>query len=222
GPGGPEAERVYREYEELSHLTKEELQAMAGEGKRKAKADLKAKEQDPALQELERKLARAKRKGDEEEIARLTKEIEKESGKPLLTTAAKKGKRSGPDKDLVRASDLAQPARAGHLVREFGQGDREQIEASHREPAVPQVLTLLNGFVERKITSNPKSLLVESLALARLPEEKLKVAFLGVLGRLPTAAEKTLWMPELSAKEATASKDLIATLLNTHEFLFIQ
>jgi hypothetical protein len=222
GPGGPEAERVYREYEELSHLTKEELQAMAGEGKRKAKADLKAKDQDPALQELERKLARAKRKGDEEEIARLTKEIEKKSGKPLLMPAAKKGKRAGADKDLVRASDLPQPAKAGHLVREFGQGDREQIETSHREPAVPQVLTLLNGFVERKITSNPKSALVESLALARTAEEKLKVAFLGVLGRPPTDAEKALWMPELSSKEATASKDLIATLLNTHEFLFIQ
>ena len=48
---------------------------------------------------------------------------------------------------LVFSADVA------ILVREFGQGDREQIEASHRDPAVPQVLTLLNGFIERKITS---------------------------------------------------------------------
>jgi hypothetical protein len=39
---------------------------------------------------------------------------------------------------------------------------------------------------------------------------------------MPTAAEKALWIPDLSARTAEASKDLVATLLNTHEFLFIQ
>jgi len=221
GAGSPEAEKVYREYEELSHLTKEELQKMAGEGKRNARMDLKAKEEDPATQELMRKLARAKRKGDEDEVARLTKEIEKKSGKPLLMPGARKGKRGGGG-ELVRASDLQQPAKPGHLVREFGQSDREQIETSHKDPAVPQVLTLLNGFVERRITSNPRAVLVEAVTAARTPEEKVKAAFLGVLGRPPTAAEKALWIPDLAANNAQASKDLVATLLNTHEFLFIQ
>jgi hypothetical protein len=222
GAGSPEAERVYREYEELSHLSKEDLQAMATDGKKKGMAALKAKDEDPALQELARRLARAKKKGDEDEVARLTKEIEKKSGKPLLMPAGKKGKRAGADKDLVRASDLSQPAKPGHLVREFGQGDREQIEASHKDPAVPQVLTLLNGFVERRVTSNPKAALVAAISAARTPEEKVTAAFMGVLGRPPAAAEKALWIPELSAKEATAVKDLTATLLNTHEFMFIQ
>ena len=222
GAGGAEAERVYREYEELTKLTKDDLQAMANEGKRKARADMKAKEEDPALQELQRKLVRAKRKGDETEVARLTKEIESKSGKPLLMPGGKKGGKRGGAGELARASDLPQPARPGHLLREFGQSDREQIETSHKDPAVPQVLTLLNGFVEKRITSNPRAVLVESVASARGAEEKLKAAFLGVLGRLPTAAEKALWIPDLSAHDAAASKDLVATLLNTHEFMFIQ
>jgi hypothetical protein len=222
GSDSPEAERVYKEYEELSHLTKDELQTMANEGKRKAKMDLKAKDEDPAAQQLARKIARAKKKGDEDEVARLTKELEKKSGKPLLMPAGKKGNGKRAAGDLVRASDLPQPAKPGHLVREFGQSDREQIETSHKDPAVPQVLTLLNGFVERRVTSNPRSVLVESIALAKTAEEKLKVAFLGVLGRLPSAAEKALWIPDLSARATEASKDLVATLLNTHEFMFIQ
>ncbi|MBI3856600.1 MAG: DUF1549 domain-containing protein [Planctomycetes bacterium] len=221
GADSPEAERVYKEYEELSRLTKEDLQLIANEGKRKAKADMKAKEETPATLELQRKIARAKKKGDEDEVARLTKELEKQTGKPLLMPK-KGGRRAGADKDLVRASDLPQPARPGHLVREFGQGDREQIEASHKDPAVPQVLTLLNGFIERRVTSNPRAAINDALSAARSPEEKLKAAFLGVLGRLPGSAEKALWIPDLSAQGASASKDLVATLLNTHEFMFIQ
>jgi hypothetical protein len=223
GSDSPEAERVYREYEELSKLSKEDLLAMANEGKKKAKADLKAGSDDPEVQALQRKLARAKKKGEEAEVARLTKELESKSAKPLLMPTGKKaGKKSAGDKDLVRASDLPQPARPGHLLREFGQGDREQIEASHKDPAVPQVLTLLNGFVEQKVAENPRAVLSSSVAAARSPEEKLTQAFLGVLGRVPSSSEKSLWIPELQSQGAVAVKDLLATLLNTHEFLFIQ
>jgi len=222
GADSPEAERVYREYEEMTKLTKDDLLAMAGEGKKKAMADLKkGPAEDPEIRTLQRKLARAKKKGDDAEAARLTKELESKSAKPLLMPAGKKGKRGGADKALVRASDLPQPARPGHLVREFGQGDREQVEASHQDPAVPQVLTLLNGFVEQRVAENPRALLSASIAAGRSSEDKLKQAFLGVLGRLPTPAEKALWMPDLKSREAIAVKDLVATLLNTHEFLFI-
>jgi hypothetical protein len=223
GSDSPEAERVYREYEELSKLSKDDLLTMANEGKKKAKADLKAGSDDPEVQQLQRKLARAKKKGEEAEVTRLTKELEAKSAKPLpMPTGKKAGKKAGADKDLVRASDLPQPARPGHLVREFGQGDREQVEASHKDPAVPQVLTLLNGFVEQKVADNPKAVLSGSIAGARSPEEKLTQAFLGVLGRVPTSSEKALWIPELKSHEGPAVKDLLATLLNTHEFLFIQ
>jgi len=221
GSDSPEAERVYREYDELSHLTKDQLLTMANEGKKKAMADLKAGSDDPEIQALQRKLARAKKKGEDAEVARLTKELESKSAKPLLLPAGKKGKRAG-DRDLVRASDLSQPARPGHLVREFGQGDREQVEASHKDPAVPQVLTLLNGFVEQRVAENAKAVLSAAISAARSPEEKLTQAFLGVLGRPPTSAEKALWIPDLKSKESGAVKDLVATLLNTHEFLFIQ
>ena len=44
--------------------------------------------------------------------------------------------------------DLPQPAPNGHFLREFGQSDREQIQTSHTDASVPQVLSLMNGFVE--------------------------------------------------------------------------
>src|SRR6185295_12167705 len=109
GAGSDEAERVYREYEELTHLTKADLETIAKEGKKKYAAEMK-KEESPEVQELQRKILRAKKKGDETEVARLTKELESKSAKPLLMPK-KGGKRAGADKDLVRASDLPQPAR---------------------------------------------------------------------------------------------------------------
>src|SRR6185295_7450979 len=119
-------------------------------------------------------------------------------------------------------SDLPQPARPGHLVREFGQADREQIETSHKDPAVPQVLTLLNGFVEKRVVSNPKAALLAAIAAAKTPEDKVAAAFMGMLGRPPSAQEKALWTPDVKSQEASAVKDLVWTLANTHEFMFIR
>jgi hypothetical protein len=50
------------------------------------------------------------------------------------------------------------------------------------------------------VTSNPRSVLVESIARGADAGGEGRAAFLGVLGRPPTAAEKALWIPDLSAK----------------------
>ena len=39
------------------------------------------------------------------------------------------------------------PAPAGHFVRKFGQSDRDQIEASHTEANVPQVLVVVERLL---------------------------------------------------------------------------
>ena len=66
---------------------------------------------------------------------------------------------------MKRASELSSPVRDGHPLRQFGQSDREQIEASHTDANVPQVLTLLNGFVDQEIM-RPESLLMRSIEAA--------------------------------------------------------
>ena len=63
---------------------------------------------------------------------------------------------------LVRASELQSPAPVGHFLREFGQSDRDQIENANSEPAVTQVLALMNGQIEKTIISNPRTVLIMS------------------------------------------------------------
>ena len=72
--------------------------------------------------------------------------------KGLRVPGEKRGPRAGRGvRDLTRASDLPSPAPAGHLLRELGQSERELIQESHSDPTVPQVLALLNSFLEQKL-----------------------------------------------------------------------
>ena len=91
---------------------------------------------------------------------------------------------------LMRASEIETPAPPGHFLREFGQSDREVIENSSSESSVPQALTLLNG-VFYKALFDPKSPLSKNLLKAESSEEKIKVLFLSILNRNPSAEELT-------------------------------
>jgi len=63
-------------------------------------------------------------------------------------------KRPGPARGIARASELAAPAPRGHLLREFGQSNRELINSSSREANLAQVLQIMNGHVEKMVVSN--------------------------------------------------------------------
>jgi hypothetical protein len=67
------------------------------------------------------------------------------------------------DAGSVRASELSSPAPGGHLIREFGGSDREQIENSHKQASVTQVLNLLNGYVEAKILTKKDALVLNNV-----------------------------------------------------------
>ena len=92
--------------------------------------------------------------------------------------------------NLMRASEIETPAPPGHFLREFGQSDREVIENSSSESSVPQALTLLNG-VFYKALFDPRSPLSQNLLKAESTEEKIKVLFLSILNRNPSAEELT-------------------------------
>lgn len=123
---------------------------------------------------------------------------------------------------LVRASELPSPAPAGHLAREFGQSDREQIENSNKEPAVTQVLNLMNGFVSKYVSTNPDSPLMAGIESAKKPSDKVDSVFLTILNRYPTKQEKAIWLNDTSSDGRLLAQDLIWTLVNNSEFLFVQ
>jgi len=123
---------------------------------------------------------------------------------------------------VSRASDLPSPAPDGHFLRQFGQSNRNLISASHDDANVPQLLNLLNGFVEERLISQTQAVLRREMIRARIPARQINTAYVGILTREPTGDEMDMWLRLMRADARQGTKDLIWTLLNTHEFLFVQ
>ena len=176
---------------------------------------------------LLRKLQQARRRRDSAEIRKLTAQLQK-LGYMLdkderMKRQRRARRRAGRGRvQLARASELSNPAPPGHFLRQFGQSDREQIEASHREANVPQVLALLNGFIERWVSSNDDAKLARSIANAGDAQGKVDVAYLSILNRLPSKREMSIWTADFERDANQAWQDLVWTLVNTHEFKFVR
>ena len=123
---------------------------------------------------------------------------------------------------LARASELPQPAPAGHFLQKFGQSERLfVVGATSQVGSVPQLMELMNGFPTEVLTS-PDSLIFKKLQLIKSPEKKAEVVFLSILNRLPTEDEKNLLLQEMKDSSSDDFSDLIWALLNTPEFFFIK
>jgi len=122
---------------------------------------------------------------------------------------------------LMRASELEQPARPGHFLREFGQSDRLLIDGGIRSGSVPQVLMMMNGKAQDMLT-NRDSLINRRIASAKDPSEKVEVVFLSILNRKPTLLEKDIAKKELTANGEQGYSNMIWALINTREFSFVE
>ena len=161
---------------------------------------------------LRRALRKANKKGDEVAAAAILERLA-EVGAPVKSRAELR--------DLFRASELEQPAPPDHLLARYGQSDREQIGNGHRDDTVPQVLALLNGFVERELLDDrADAVLVSALHATPNARARIETAWLGVLGREPTADERDLWLRDLESGQPAATHDMLWCLVNTHEFQF--
>ena len=127
---------------------------------------------------------------------------------------------SGYNSALMRASELSSPTPPEHFLRKFGQSSREIIEGGSSESDVTQILSLINGHVEKNIVNDSRAVLYKAIDAAASPEEKVKAAFLAILTRQPTPAELDLMLPE-AKKGREGIKNIIYALLNTNEFIFI-
>jgi Protein of unknown function (DUF1549)/Protein of unknown function (DUF1553) len=122
---------------------------------------------------------------------------------------------------LLRASELSSPAPAGHLLRTFGQSDRQLIDNGSDNPAVTQALSLLNGFIDAEVVSE-RSLLTSTIAKVSDPADKVRALFLMILSRQPSDKELALVMKNAAADGKDALADIAWSLLNTNEFLFVR
>ena len=129
-------------------------------------------------------------------------------------------KKKLPDARLVRSSYLKYPESGGHLIRQFGGSDKEQIENSNYEPNTTQVLSLLNGFVEKNILSNKNADFIVSMKNEKNVNKQIESVFISTLGRKPTIKE-TSQLKTMIAKP-DGWKHVAWIMLNSHEFMFIK
>ncbi len=119
----------------------------------------------------------------------------------------------------LRAAEQESPAPRGHPLRDFGQSDRETIENANSDASVPQSLFLLNGNLMPEII-NKYSQLMLTVNKAQYPDDKVEAAYMTLLSRKPTANEKQTWLK--AQDSGLTMDDLVFSLLNTQQFIFIQ
>jgi hypothetical protein len=122
---------------------------------------------------------------------------------------------------LVRASELPLPAPPGHFLREFGQSDRELIQAESDDGSVPQVLQMFNGPITHMLLEEG-SLMYHNVMSKNRQEDQIDIAFLSVLSRKPSPEEMKIAVAEMKQHGYPGLGNIIWSLVNTREFLFIQ
>ena len=128
---------------------------------------------------------------------------------------------------FARASELPSPAPAKHFLREFGQSDRRVIDNANLEPSIPQVLSMMNGLLEKDICRDPNSVLMQQAVQAGSSQECIEMVFLTMLSRKPNRKELKAWLPDFDAAVSQRQNamvdtfsDLIWTIANSNEFIF--
>lgn len=122
----------------------------------------------------------------------------------------------------VRASELPSPAPREHFLYLFGASDREVVEGASKEPNVGQVLSMMNGFVQRQLVGNSGAHIYKSLEGAGTDEEKIRRIYVAILNRPPTAEEMGWMKGEVESQGEEGLRNIVAALVMSSEFLFLQ
>ncbi|MEM0970926.1 MAG: DUF1553 domain-containing protein, partial [Verrucomicrobiota bacterium] len=123
--------------------------------------------------------------------------------------------------ELIRASEMNQPARGGSLLDTFGQSDRRVTDEHTFDGTVPQVLALMNGPVTNRLTGSG-SKVVEELTDLDTEQDKVRAVYFTMLSRFPSEDELSMGVNLLNDYGNDGVRDLAWALLNSPEFLFIQ
>ncbi len=168
----------------------------------------------PLLAELQK----ARRARDQAKVAEVMQRI-----RDLREQIGSRARGGGSGRGLARASELEMPAPPAHLLREFGQSAKETIDGSFDDANVPQALRLMNGVVDEELL-RPGSAIsrhLHAVTPERDPQAAVELAYLAILQRRPTAAEGRAWARDIHDDGTEAVHDLVWTLVNSHEFRFV-
>jgi hypothetical protein len=122
----------------------------------------------------------------------------------------------------VRASELPSPAPRDHFLYLFGASDREVVDASSKEPNVGQVLSLMNGFVQRELVNKSSAHLYQTLDGATSDKEKVRRLYIAILNRPPTDQEMSWMLDEVKKQGDAGYRNIVSALVMSSEFLFLQ
>lgn len=122
---------------------------------------------------------------------------------------------------LARASELPSPLPPNHFLRMFGQSDRELIQASSTWGSVPQVLFMFNGQISHMLLEK-NSTIYNTIVRKKSVKDGVEAVFLTILAREPTDAEMAAAIKEVKVDGPAGYGNVVWSLINTREFLFIQ
>ena len=122
---------------------------------------------------------------------------------------------------LARASELPSPVSASHFLRTFGQSDRQLISASSDSGSVPQILFMFNGPVTHMMLEKG-STIYNNVVDQKTVKDGVGVIFMTILNRKPDSDEAKIAMSEIEKNGPAGYGNVIWSLVNTREFLFIQ
>lgn len=146
---------------------------------------------------------------------------EQEGRKVDSQAAVNKGKFQFKGQFMARASELPSPLPPDHFLRLFGQSDRELISSSHSAGSVPQILMMFNGPMSHKLLEKD-STIYNSITRKKTIHDGIRTVFLTILSRPPDADELALAAGEVKEDGPVGYGNVVWSLLNTREFLFIQ
>jgi hypothetical protein len=225
-PPGQEA-AIRDEWAQLNKMSVGDLLAQA---QRTVDARIVLRRAQIETDERKQELQQAQKRGDMAAVARLEKRIDElaaEAGaaRDVFTIdGPAAGKETDPrwravSRQFVRASEISTPIALGHFLRQFGQSDRREIDASNTLANVTHALALMNGELTKQAMEDDSYL--RRQVQPHTGEDRLRAIFRSVLVRSPTADEAARCR-QLSSESASFETDLIWALLNTPEFLFNQ
>ena len=122
---------------------------------------------------------------------------------------------------LARASELPLPLPPEHFLRQFGQGDRELIEAATLDGSVGQILAMFNGEITHMMLEKG-SVIYDNVLKVTSVSDRINVIFYSILTRAPKSSEDEIARQEIRSSGAAGYGNVIWALINTKEFLFIQ
>lgn len=146
---------------------------------------------------------------------------EQEGGKMDYQASVNQGMFQFKGQFMARASELPSPLPPDHFLRLFGQSDRELISSSSHTGSVPQILMMFNGPMSHKLLEKD-STIYNNIIRKKTIHEGIRTVFLTLLSRPPDADEMALAVGEVKEDGPVGYGNVVWSLLNTREFLFIQ